>query len=165
MLSQVLIKAINSHAVALLHETAGEYRACEVSVGNHKPPPFDRVPLLMDHLVNVVNWYWHALEPIPLAAYALWRVNYIHPFVNGNGRTARAICYFILCRKFGALLPGDPILPELLRMEPWRTRCIAALQEADRAASASEPGGLAPLIALIVELLAEQLNGQRFEPS
>ena len=165
MLSHVLIKAINAHTVALLHETAGQYRSCEVSVRDHQPPRHDRVPLFMDYFVNLVNWYWQSIEAIPLAAYALWRITYIHPFVNGNGRTARAICYFILCRKFGALLPGDPIVPELLRREPARTRYFAALRHADEGANASEPGHLLPLIDLIGELLGQQLAGQDIEPS
>ena len=165
MLSHVLIKAFNAHTVALLHETAGQYRTREVSVRDHQPPPPDRVPLFMDYFVNIVNWYWQSLEAIPLAAYALWRINYIHPFVNGNGGTARAICYFILCRKIGTLLPGDPIVPELLRMEPARTRYFAALRHADEGANANEPGHLLPLIDLIEDLLDQQLAGQDIERS
>ena len=48
-----------------------------------------RVPGLMDDMVNTVNRDWGESHPIRLSAYVLWRLNWIHPFVNGNGRTAR----------------------------------------------------------------------------
>jgi hypothetical protein len=40
--------------------------------------------------------------PTELAAYGLWRLNWIHPFVEGNGRTARAVCYFTSMRPVGS---------------------------------------------------------------
>ena len=82
----------------------------------------------------------------------LWRITHIHPFVNGNGRTARAVCYFILCVKAGIWLPGNTILPEQLRREPIRTEYVAALREADSGQGQS-------LVMLIHRLLTEQLQG------
>ena len=61
----------------------------------------------------------------------LWRLNWIHPFVEGNGRTARAVCYFLLCVRAGSLLPGRKILPE--RIKDDRAGYEAALIEADYA--------------------------------
>ncbi|MBA3520868.1 MAG: Fic family protein [Rhizobiales bacterium] len=69
--------------------------------------------------------------PTELAAYGLWRLNWIHPFVEGNGRTARATCYYILCVRSGALLPGRKVLPE--RIKESRTGYESGLQAADRA--------------------------------
>jgi len=62
---------------------------------------------------------------------ALWRLNWIHPFIEGNGRTARAACYYLLCVKHGAILPGRKIVPERIRenREPY----YAALKSADTA--------------------------------
>ena len=129
LLSESIIKALNFHAIVGLHHEAGQYRSCEVAVGSYEPPAHFRVEPLMDDLVNELNWRWQAAEPFELAAYALWRINNIHPFVNGNGRTARAVCYFILCVKLGGLLPGSTILPEMLRQEPTRDSLyIPALQ-------------------------------------
>ena len=85
----------------------------------------------MDRFISTVqeNWYlWTATE---LAAYGLWRLNWIHPFVEGNGRTARATCYFLLCVRSGALLPGRKIIPERIREN--RPGYEAALVAADRA--------------------------------
>ena len=66
-----------------------------------------------------------------LPAYALWRLNWIHPFVEGNGRTARAACYYLLCLKQSQLLPGRKIVPERIREN--RKPYYAALQAADQA--------------------------------
>jgi Fic family protein len=54
----------------------------------------------------------------------------IQPFIEGNGRTARAACYYILCTKAGALLPGKKIVPERIRED--RIPYYLALQSADR---------------------------------
>ena len=150
-LSEDLIRAINFHAIVALYPNAGEYRSEQVYVGNHVPTPTDEIPALMTEMVATVNQNWDVLPFVELAAYALWRINYIHPFVNGNGRAARAACYFIICVKAGAVLPGAPILPELLRQEPTRTKYILALQQADG-------GDLVPLTTLVRQLITQQLR-------
>ena len=148
-LSQAIIKAINFHAIAGLHHDAGEYRPVNVKVGCYKAPHHTRVTPLMNDFVNVVNLKWEATEAVSLAAFALWQINHIHPFVNGNGRTARAVCYFILCVKSNGLLPGETILPERLKAE--RKRYIAALKAADKS-------NLALLTELVRELILAQLD-------
>ena len=150
-LSQSLIKALNFHAIVGLHHEAGQYRSHDVEVGRHIPPRHYRVESLMDDFVNSVNRSWESADVAKLAAYALWRINYIHPFVNGNGRTARAVCYFIVCVKVGGLLPGGTTLPETLRREPMRTKCIEDLIEADK-------GNPHQLIALIEQLIRQQIE-------
>jgi Fic family protein len=44
----------------------------------------------------------------------MWRMNWIHPFFGGNGRTSRAISYLALCAKLGFVLPGTKTIPELI---------------------------------------------------
>jgi Fic family protein len=66
-----------------------------------------------------------------LASYVLWKLNWIHPFIEGNGRTARAACYYILCTKFGGLPVGKVIVPERIRLE--REPYYEALTEANEA--------------------------------
>jgi Fic family protein len=68
-------------------------------------------------------------DPTTLPAYALWRMNWIHPFVEGNGRTARAACYYLICLRNGGLLPGRKIVPERIREN--RKPYYEALAEAD----------------------------------
>jgi prophage maintenance system killer protein len=153
-LSSSLIKALNFHAIACLHPTAGEYRQCSVEVGKHKPVDHWRVATQMEDFVNGANYNWKEVDPVNLAAWTLWRLNYIHPFINGNGRTARAVCYFVLCVKAGGLLPGYPILPELLVRE--RPRYCAALAAVDDSMKATFD--LTPIHSMVAELLVEQLQ-------
>jgi hypothetical protein len=155
-LSEHVIKAFNYHAIACLHSHAGEYRPCEVEVGTHKPPAAFRVHGLMEDFVNVVNRSWQQADPLALSAFVLWRLNYIHPFINGNGRTARVACYFVLCVSAGGWLAGTPILPDLIREN--RDAYVAALAAADSSITKG-PLDLTQLHALLEKLLGQQMSG------
>jgi fido (protein-threonine AMPylation protein) len=153
-LSEHLLKALNFQAIVCLHTNAGEYRPCNVTVGTYTPPEHYRVDALMEDFVNLVNRWWETSDPVTLAAYVLWGLNFIHPFINGNGRTARAAAYFVLCVKSGQWLPGTTILPELIRRE--RSDYVSALQQVD-ASFKTGTLDLTPLHALLSKLLQEQL--------
>lgn len=153
-LSQHILKALNFHAIACLHDYAGEYRPCTVTVGIHQPPAHYRVPALMEDFVNTVNRIWES-DPVVLASLVLWRLNHIHPFVNGNGRTARAASYFVLCVRAGGWLPGDKILPELLRHH--RDEYVQHLIAADESLK-SGTLDLSGLHGLVSRLLKQQLS-------
>lgn len=155
-LSQQILKALNFHAIVCLHTHAGEYRPWEVTVGDHQPPAFFQVVPLMDDFINDLNRRWEITDPVVLATYALWRLNYIHPFINGNGRTARAAAYYILCISAGKWLPGETILPELLRQN--RPAYVEALRHADASFAATGQPDLAPLHVIVSTLLAQQLG-------
>lgn len=160
-LSQHVIKAFNFQAITCLHTSPGEFRPCPVMVGLHRPPEHYRIPALMDDFVNVVNRNWETTDPVALATYVLWRLNNIHPFINGNGRTARAASYFVLCLKSGGWLPGDTILPELIQRD--RDEYCIHLQHAHDTFNQSPNGtpDLGPLHAMVTRLLDEQLaSGQ-----
>ena len=155
-LSQQVIKALNYHAIACLHTNPGEYRPCPVTVGPYHPPEHYRVQALMDAFVNLVNRRWtDDVDPVVMCSYVLWRLNNIHPFINGNGRTARAASYFVLCVAAGGWLKGNTILPELLRQN--RPAYVAALKEADKPLDDGSPN-LGPLHALVSKLLDEQFK-------
>jgi fido (protein-threonine AMPylation protein) len=153
-LSQTIIKALNFQAIACLHTSAGEYRPCQVCVGDHMPPQHYRVQALMDDFVNTLNHAWTTTDAVVLATYALWRLNNIHPFINGNGRTARAAAYFVLCVKAGGWLPGEPILPELIRQN--RDHYVTCLRHA-HASFANGAVDLGPLHTLISKLIDQQI--------
>ena len=86
----------------------------------------------MDRFFSLIHENWTIVDhPTQLAAYALWRLNWIHPFVEGNGRTARAACYYLICMKQGKLLPGRKTVPERIREN--RRPYYDALGAADRA--------------------------------
>lgn len=124
--------ALNHVAVANIAQFGGRYRKEPIYVGNHIPPHFDKVEEEMDRFFSVIHENWSIMDhPTILPAYALWRLNWIHPFVEGNGRTARAACYYLICLRQGALLRGSKIVPERIRenREPY----YKALQAADQA--------------------------------
>lgn len=154
-LSEHVIKALNFQAITCLHFNAGEYRPCQVYVGPHTPPEHYRVDSLMEDFVNTVNRFWTEWDPVALSAFVLWRLNYIHPFINGNGRTARAACYFVLCLHTGHVLPGLTSLPELIKRD--RVEYVEALRAADQSFKDGVLD-LAGLHALLSRLIQEQID-------
>lgn len=151
--SSALIRALNHHAIACLHVHAGEYRPCEVEVGDHQPPPHYLVPELMNEMINDLNRHWDSVPPIVLGGYALWRLNWIHPFINGNGRTARALCYYVFCLRAGGFPPGMRPLPVLIREN--REDYLEALQEADRGQLDGDEGFLNPVISFLARIMSQ----------
>lgn len=122
--------SLNHAAVANIAQFGGRWREEPIYVADHVPPHFKDVPHLMDRFLSVIHENWTVIDhPTYLAAYALWRLNWIHPFVEGNGRTARAACYYLICLKNGGLLPGKKIVPERIREN--RQPYYAALRAAD----------------------------------
>lgn len=61
------------------------------------PPKFERVPALMSNLKKYLN----SKEKDPLIQLAIFfaQLLIIHPFMDGNGRIARALIPMILCKK------------------------------------------------------------------
>jgi Fic family protein len=148
--------SLNAAAVANIAQFGGRYREEPISVGNHLPPHFKDVANEMDRFFSLIHENWDIqADPTTLPAYALWRLNWIHPFVEGNGRTARAACYYLICMRQGRLLPGKKIVPERIRenREPY----YAALQEADRHWNEGH-FNVAQLADYLAELLAGQLS-------
>lgn len=163
MLSHEVIKALNYHAIACLHSSCGVWRPCEVTVGSGEnvfhPPPSWSVPGLMNMFVDEVNRFWAETDPVFLAAYVLWRLNHVHPFVNGNGRTARVTCFFVLCLRVGGWIDMDVLLPELIRAN--RPEYVAALKHAD-VTIVDGKRDFGPLHAMLTRLLDEHTitNGE-----
>src|SRR4051812_14699258 len=125
-----MLWALNHVAVANISQFGGRFRLEPIFVGDHKPPHFKDVGDWMDRFISTVQENWFIWKPTELAAYGVWRLNWIHPFIEGNGRTARAACYYLLCVRSGALLPGRKIVPE--RIKESRDGYEDALQAADR---------------------------------
>jgi Fic family protein len=126
-----MLWALNHVAVANISQFGGRFRQEPIYVGDHKPPHFKEVPDWMDRFISTAQENWYIWSSAELAAYGLWRLNWIHPFIEGNGRTARAVCYYLLCARSGALLPGRRIVPERIRDD--RAGYERALKAADRA--------------------------------
>jgi len=77
--------------------TSGYMRRTQVYIGEHIPPAPDDIDVLMGEFVLWLNSH-HALQlhPIKYAALAHYKLVYIHPFLDGNGRTSRLLLNFIL---------------------------------------------------------------------
>ena len=150
-----LLWALNHVAVANISQFGGRFRKEPIYVGNHKPPHFNEVSEWMDRFISTVQENWYIWTETELAAYGLWRLNWIHPFIEGNGRTARATCYFLLCVKSGCLLPGTRIIPERIREN--REEYESALTAADRAWEAGHLD-FREMEEYLARLLQEQLE-------
>jgi len=156
-LDKYVLWSLNHVAVANISQFGGRFRDEPIYVGNHVPPHYATVPDLMDRFISFIHENWFNLEPTQLAAYGLWRLNWVHPFIEGNGRTARAVCYYLLCVRYGGLLRGSKIVPERIRenREPY----YAALRAADRA-WANGNLDLTELEGYIAGLVDDQLAGR-----
>jgi Fic family protein len=107
-----LADRLDEDAVLAMHEAlltgvqpkiAGRWRDVQVWVGGDSfgphgaafvPPPFDQVPALMADLVRFTRR--HDLPLLSQAAIAHAQFETIHPFVDGNGRTGRALIHALL---------------------------------------------------------------------
>lgn len=152
------IKELNFYAVQYLSDNPGAYREVDVLLrgARHRPPPWQEVQGHMDAFFARYDAQFAVTDPVDLAAWALWRINWIHPFEQGNGRTARAISYFILCQKLGMWLPGTNIIPEQIRAT--RDEYCNPLDACDPTAQADGSADLAALNAYISRLLKVQLT-------
>lgn len=124
---------LNRFAIAGVHKFAGTFRNTDVRIqgSQHQPPSADFVPELVEDFCAYVNANWDTQTPEHLSAYTLWRINWIHPFADGNGRTARILSYIVLSAKGGFRLPGIVTIPEQIseNKKPY----YEALEAADRA--------------------------------
>lgn len=154
-IDKYMLWSLNHAAVAGISQFGGRFREEPIYVGNHIPPHFDSVPELMDRFISFIHENWDNLNATQLAGYGLWRLNWIHPFIEGNGRTARAVCYYLLCVRSGTLLPGKKIVPERIRDN--RPPYVAALRDMDRAWAGGNLD-LAPMDEYLAQLLQEQLE-------
>lgn len=154
-LDKYTIWALNHAAVANISQFGGRYRQEPIYVGKHIPPHFKEVSELMDRFVSFIHENWHRMSATQLAAYGLWRLNWIHPFVDGNGRTARAVCYYLMGVRIGVLLPGRKIVPE--RIKENRDEYEKALRAAD---AAWDDGHLnvSEMEEFLADLLKDQLR-------
>jgi Fic family protein len=152
-----VILGLNRTALEGLTGLAGTYRPAGVEIvgSKHHPAGAHLVPELVEHMTEYVNENWGKKSPIHLCAYVLWRLNWIHPFVDGNGRTARAVSYLVLCVGMGYRLPGRKTIPEQIaddKMPYYR-----ALELADQGLEKTGQPDLSTMEQLIEGLLAKQL--------
>ncbi len=113
-----------------IYACAGRFRMRPVYISNspHTPPPHGEVRKHIEEMCRYVNENT-VTTPIHAAAYILWKLNWIHPFSGGNGRTSRIVSYLVLSIKLGFRLPGANTIP--LQIVNNRGLYYAALVDAD----------------------------------
>ncbi len=91
------------HAIILKsidNKNAGVYRKNNVLISGSKHRPVEYM-LVEEKMHELVEWYdvmKDKLHPVQLAAIFHFKYVYIHPFIDGNGRTARLLMNLILLR-------------------------------------------------------------------
>jgi Fic family protein len=96
-ITQHTILAIHGHILAHINDSyAGRYRNIPVRITGSSvvmPNPL-KVPSLMD---EYISWLHTTKDhPVKIASEAHYKLVTIHPFIDGNGRTARLIMNLIL---------------------------------------------------------------------
>jgi Fic family protein len=131
-----LIQQLQSVAVKDIEPYPGEWRtsSAKITKSKHTPPGAHLVGFLVQEMCDYVNDNWHEKTAFHLSAYVMWRLNWIHPFSDGNGRTSRTTSYIVLCASLNTLLPGSPTI--LQQIQDDRTAYFRALEHADEAALA-----------------------------
>lgn len=126
---------------------AGNYRNHQVIITgtDYLPPTPEDVPDLMAAFVIELNQQKERLHPVLFAAFAHRRLVDIHPFGDGNGRTARLLMNLVLVNRGYCVVSIPPVL---------RNEYIGALVAAQR----SEKPSQVPFQTLIAEC---ELEAQR----
>ena len=148
--------AVTEDAIRRLHflfyngidpDAAGQYRTGQVFITGTEyiPPAAEDVPACMAALIEELPGKRAALHPVEFAAYAHRRLVDIHPFQDGNGRTARLLMNLLLINQGYCVVSIPPIL---------RHEYITALQQAQRTQN--------PTDEAFVKLIAEcEMEAQR----
>jgi Fic family protein len=112
---------LDLHRIALegLSSYAGNFRPAgiEIKGSKHRPAGAHMLAGLVEEMCDYINDNWKKKSPVHLSSYVLWRLNWIRPFTDGNGRTSRAVSYLVLCVGLGYRLPGSKTIPEQIADE------------------------------------------------
>jgi len=126
----------------------GRIRFFDVKIqgSNHVPPSHTEIK---KHMLNFFKWYSankNKLHPFELAALIHAKLTWIHPFEDGNGRTARTVMNFILMKK------GFPMffIPFEKREEYYQYLDIA------------DKGDYKEYIARMLQLIIDQIRSYKY---
>ncbi len=144
-ISKVLIR--NLHQIIIQEtdkEWAGRYRNANVIIGGakHTPPDALQVPQKMKDLIDWLKAQKNKINIIELSALLHHRLTYIHPFFDGNGRTARLTMNLILMQA------GYPLV---IILKNDRKKYYDVLDKADS-------GSYLPLVKFIAQSIERSLD-------
>jgi Fic family protein len=143
--TEVLIRSLHRLVVRETKaETAGSYRKGSVRITGsaHIPPEGFDVPRLMREFVAWIRRSRTSLHPLVFASLAHHRLAAIHPFEDGNGRTARLLMNLLLMQRR---------YPLVVILKNDRKKYYRALEQADR-------GDEGPLVRLIAQGVERSLD-------
>jgi len=125
-------------------QNTGKYRTGQVRVAGatFMPPSASKIQSMISELLQTLNQNPDELRPIELAAFFHHKLVYIHPFLDGNGRTARLLMNVILMRS------GYPFTI-LLKVD--RPKYLRTLSEADH-------GNLIPFANFVANCVERSLD-------
>lgn len=125
-ISEHLIRSLQQMIIKDIEDSeAGSYRKGSVMISgsSHRPPPPYEVPKLMEELIVWARNNQKKMHPVVMAALAHHKLVHIHPFTDGNGRTARLFMNLILMQK------GYPLV---IILKNDRKKYYRALEKADK---------------------------------
>lgn len=144
-LSEMLIR--NLHQIIIQgidKEWAGRYRNANVIIGGakHTSPDALQVPQKMRNLIGWLKSQKGKMNIVELAALLHHKLVFIHPFFDGNGRTAR-LAMNLLLMQFG--------YPLVIILKNDRKKYYDVLDKADR-------GEYEPLVKFIAQSIERSLD-------
>jgi len=143
--SESLIRSFNQLVIQDIDkEWSGKYRNSEVMItgSDYRPPKAIKVPGLVQDLVSWVGRNKKKLHPIELAAILHYKLVAIHPFFDGNGRTARLLMNVILM---------EQEYPLAIVLKNDRKKYYNVLSKADK-------GNLKPFVAFIAQAVERSID-------
>jgi Fic family protein len=157
-LDHYVIRALNFFAVVNLCDDPGTIRSDDVYIegATHDPPGHHEVRAYYHEFIPDLHRRWDTLDSLHVAAFVVWKINWIHPFTEGNGRTARAAMYYALSIKEGRLLAGENSIPAQIRANSAPYYRI--LKATDLSFKATGVPDLDPMATYLGRLLDRQLE-------
>lgn len=143
--SEILIRQLHQLVMKKTDEEyAGTYRVSNVFIGgaDHAPPDALEVPTGMKNLMAWFTKEKRRLHPVELATILHHKLVYIHPFFDGNGRTARLAMNIVLMRA------GYPLV---VILKNDRKKYYRSLAQADK-------GNYLPLVGFLAQAVERSLD-------
>lgn len=144
-LSEVFIRSLHQLVVKETDPAyAGKYRDGNVSItgSDHIPPDVSEVNILMREIIDWVRKNQRKMHPIELAALLHHKIVFIHPFFDGNGRTARLVMNVLLMQA------GYPLV---VILKNDRKKYYDALDKADK-------GKPQPFVQFVAQAVERSMN-------
>lgn len=143
--SEVLIRNLQQLVIKDTEpKEAGSYRKGNVIItgSSHRPPDAFEVSSLMHKLLDWIRENRNKLHSIELAAIVHHKLVFIHPFFDGNGRTARLVMNVLLMQK------GYPLV---VILKNDRKKYYDTLEKADK-------GNYVSFVRFIAQAVERSLN-------